>query len=149
MKPLDPGRRVSSNSTRDVDCLIDPGVHRPRLMDREPRLICTQQKNIMENQGHSRSTNDLELMSEEQLSNIQHYRLSITQLACLLWKCWFKRVVFHRDLQLRPFDLEIRVIHSCHKMHQCCKLGENPLSIFKDSVLTVFTHEQPGTGLKH
>jgi len=50
---------------------------------------------------------------------------------------WFQYMLFHRDLELWPFDPKIYCIHLCPIIHHWCTFGEYPSNTFQDIVLTI------------
>ena len=55
-------------------------------------------------------------------------------------KCCFQHTLFHRDLDLWPFDPKLWGDRLCpiFIMHRWCKFGENASSILQDIALTMF-----------
>ena len=48
----------------------------------------------------------------------------------------FQHMLFHRDLELGPFEPKIQCIHLCPITHHRCKFGEILTNTFQDIVLT-------------
>jgi len=47
-----------------------------------------------------------------------------------------QHILYHRDLDLWPFDLKMRSVHLCAVVHRWRKFSENPWNTFPDFVLT-------------